>query len=89
MKYLQFTFKLSPSSTDFQDILCALLGEAGFDSFVTTEDESGTLTAYIKIDEYDPEQLQATLSTFPVPGISISYSYWFLYGVSEPDTFLS
>ena len=75
MKYLQFTFKLSPSSTDFQDILCALLGEAGFDSFVTTEDESGTLTAYIKIDEYDPEQLQATLSTFPVPGISISYSY--------------
>lgn len=75
MKYLQFTFKLSPSTTDFQDILCAMLGEAGFDSFVTTEDGSGTLTAYIKNEAYDQEKLQAALNNFPVPDISISYSY--------------
>lgn len=37
MKYLEFTFRTVPESEDVQDVLAAVLAEAGFDSFVHTD----------------------------------------------------
>ena len=39
MKYFEFIFKAEPSSETVSDILVALLGEVGFESFVTTEED--------------------------------------------------
>lgn len=37
MKYLEFTFTTSPSNEAVQDVLAAVLADAGFDSFVHTD----------------------------------------------------
>ena len=37
MKYLEYTFNISPNSGDMQDVLGAVLADAGFDSFVKDE----------------------------------------------------
>lgn len=75
MKYLQFSFNLSPSSNDLQDVLCAVLGEAGFDSFEPAEDGQAPLQAYIKADAYDAETLKDCLEAFPVPDVQISHKH--------------
>ncbi|MBR1838740.1 MAG: 50S ribosomal protein L11 methyltransferase [Bacteroidaceae bacterium] len=74
MKYLQFTFTLSPSNSDFQDLLCAMLGEAGFDSFEPADDGQGPLQAYIRQDAYDEKALQKAIAAYPIPGTSIDYT---------------
>ncbi len=75
MKYLQFTFNLSPNTADFQDILCAVLGEVGFDSFETADDGTAPLRAYIKADDYDASALQEALDNFPIDGVSITHEH--------------
>ena len=45
MKYFEFTFHTNPSTEIVNDVLAAVLGETGFESFV--ENENG-LTAYIQ-----------------------------------------
>ena len=44
MKYFEFTFHTNPSTEIVNDVLAAVLGETGFESFV--ENENG-LTAYL------------------------------------------
>lgn len=75
MKYLQFTFHLQPSTTDLQDVLCAVLGEAGFDSFEPADDGQGPLQAYIQRSEYDAAALDDALDAFPVAGVTISHEH--------------
>ena len=55
MKYLEFIFKAEPSDQTISDVLCAVLGETGFESFV--EQEDGTLAAYIQAADYDENKL--------------------------------
>ena len=74
MKYYEFTFTMQPTSSDLQDVLSAVLGEAGFDSFVPTADGSNPLLAYIKVAEYDEANLLSALKGFPVPDVDISYT---------------
>lgn len=38
MQYLEFTFTTSPSSEAISDVLCAVLAEVGFESFVHTDE---------------------------------------------------
>ena len=45
MKYFEFTFHTSPCTETVNDVLTAVLGEVGFESFVECE---GGLTAYIQ-----------------------------------------
>ncbi len=45
MKYIEVTFSIQPFSTDKADVLAAMAGELGFESF--TEYEGG-LKAYIQ-----------------------------------------
>ena len=49
MKYFEFTFDTHPCTETVNDVLAAVLGEAGFESFVERE---GGLTAYIQQSLY-------------------------------------
>ena len=74
MKYLEFTFTLSPASETAGDVLVALLADAGFDSFVRPEDEHDPIKAYVAKDSYDAATMEEALATFPLPGITVSYT---------------
>ena len=45
MKYFEFVFRTHPCTETVNDVLAAVLGEAGFESFMECE---GGLTAYIQ-----------------------------------------
>lgn len=66
MKYLEYTFNISPNSGDMQDILGAVLADAGFDSFVKDEEGKESLKAYVKKDEFSEERLKEVLANFPL-----------------------
>ena len=72
MKYFEFTFDTHPCTETVNDVLAAVLGEAGFESFVERE---GGLTAYIQQSLYNEETLKTELANFPVPDTEISYFF--------------
>ena len=70
MKYFEIAFTLTPYSSDACDVLAALAGEVGFETFVETE--TG-LTGYVQQSLFDEQALKEALADFPFEGISISY----------------
>jgi len=72
MKYFEFTFNTSPCTETVNDVLAAVLGEAGFESFVERE---GGLSAYIQQSLCDEETIKNALADFPLPDTQITYSY--------------
>ena len=74
MKYLEFSFTLSPSSPDLEDVLCNVLGEVGFDSFVPSEEENQPLLAYVQTEVFNAESLADALEAFPLPNVKITYT---------------
>lgn len=72
MKYLEFSFRTLPCTETVNDVLSAVLGEAGFESFV--EQPSG-INAYIQKDLYDEEAFKEAITNFPLPDTRIEYSY--------------
>lgn len=71
MKYYEVKFHISPYSTDACDLLAALAGEAGFESFETTEEG---LTGYVQQQLFDRQQLDTLISSMPFTGVDVSYS---------------
>ena len=71
MKYLEFTFRASSPSEAVNDVLAAVLGDAGFDSFVPGE--GGELMAYVRKDLYDEGALNGALEAFPLEGVTFDY----------------
>ena len=76
MKYFEVTFRVTPCNETVTDILSALCGEIGFESFVECE---GGMQAYIQQPLFDEAALKQMLSTFPMPGTNISYT------LAEPE----
>ena len=72
MKYFEFTFNTNPCTETVNDVLAAVLGEAGFESFVERE---GGLSAYIQQSLCNEETIQNALADFPLPDTRITYSY--------------
>lgn len=72
MKYLEFTFHTRPCTETANDVLCALLGDAGFESFVEQPDG---IAAYIQKDLYDEEAVRQAVSDFPLADTTIDFSY--------------
>lgn len=72
MKYLEFVFHTQPDTEATHDVLAAVLGEVGFESFVEQE---GALAAYIQTSLYNEEELKAALADFPLPDTEISYRF--------------
>lgn len=75
MKYLVANFNiLSTNSIDKQtvcDLLCATLGEVGFESFEETD--SG-INAYIQEELFEQDALQQALDNFDIPNLDLSYN---------------
>lgn len=71
MKYTEVTFCLVPCNEIATDIVAALAGEIGFDSFVPTVDG---VQGYVPTEQYDEEALQAILKEFPLPDTSITFT---------------
>ena len=70
MKYYKVNFTLSPLNSDACDLLAALAGEAGFETFEETEEG---LTGYVQQQLFDPSQLDELLQSFPFPDVTVSY----------------
>lgn len=72
MRYLEFTFTTTPCTETVNDVLAAVLGEVGFESFI--EGEKG-FTAYIQLALFKEEELKKAIEDFPIPNTTITYSY--------------
>ena len=71
MKYFEAQFTVSPMSDTATDILAALLGDAGFETFETTDNG---LKGYVQQNLWDAEAVDAVLSCFPMPDVSVQYT---------------
>lgn len=71
MVYIEVKFTLTPWSETAQDILTALAGDIGFESFV---EEDHTLKAYIQQPLYDEESISDIIASFPLPDVCIAYT---------------
>ena len=72
MKYLEFTFHTTPCTEIVNDVLSAVLGEAGFESFV---EQTDGIAAYIQKDLYNETVLKEVLANFPLPDTQVEYAY--------------
>ena len=70
MKYFEVEFTLTPCSQVAQDLLSALAGEAGFETFEETE--TG-LTGYVQQSLFDKVTLEQMLACFPLENTQIDY----------------
>ena len=71
MKYLEFTFRTIPCTETANDVLSAVLGEVGFESFVAQPDG---IAAYIQKQLFNEDSLKEALADFPLPDTQIEYS---------------
>ena len=71
MKYLEVSLTAQPCNETITDVLAAVLGEIGFDSFVNSEEG---ILAYIQQTLFDESALKTVLGTFPLPDTTISYT---------------
>lgn len=70
MKYYEITFTTKPCNEVVNDVVSALAGEIGCESFV--EWEQGVL-AYIQQDLFDESALKDMVANFPLPDTTILY----------------
>ena len=70
MKYFEVTFTAQPCNEVINDIISALAGEIGFESFV--EWENG-VQAYVQQSLFDQEALGNMVANFPIPNTNITY----------------
>ena len=71
MKYYEVDFNVLPLSSDATDLLAALAGEAGFETF---EETDHGLRGYVQQPQFDRSLLDSLLQTFPMPGVNVSYT---------------
>ena len=72
MKYFEFTFDTNPCTETVNDVLAAVLGDAGFESFIERE---VCLSAYIQQSLCNEEVIKNALNEFPLPDTEITYNY--------------
>ena len=70
MKYFEVKFTLSPYSTDACDVLSAMAGEVGFESF---EETDNGLLGYVQQSLFSEAALQEAIADFPFDGVGINY----------------
>ncbi|MDY3068583.1 MAG: 50S ribosomal protein L11 methyltransferase [Parabacteroides sp.] len=68
---LNFTYNSEIETSVINDILAAVLGEVGFESF--TENENG-LQAYISEKVYNEDAIKEVLASFPIDGVEFNYT---------------
>lgn len=71
MNYKIVDFTISPLTEAAQDILSAMLGDVGFDSFQPTE--TGLL-AYVLSSDFSDDAIRQTIADFLLPDVVITYT---------------
>jgi len=71
MDYKAADFRISPMSQEAADVLAAMLGEVGFDTFETTEQG---LMAYIAANRFSEPEVKQVIGNFFLPGHTITYN---------------
>lgn len=71
MKYFEVEFTINPMSVDASDLLAALAGDAGFETF---EEAENGLKGYVQQSLFDEDALRSCIADFPIEGISIIYN---------------
>ncbi|WP_321332457.1 50S ribosomal protein L11 methyltransferase [uncultured Bacteroides sp.] len=72
MKYLEFIFHTNPCNEAITDVLSAVLGETGFESFIESE---GGLTAYVQQNLFNERAVKEAIACFPIEKVDIKYSW--------------
>ena len=72
MKYFQVEFMVSPYSEAACDVLSSLLANAGFETFVPTEEG---IVAYVQQSLYDEKEVLTITQDFIIPDCRITFSY--------------
>ena len=70
MKYFEVDFTISPYSADTSDVLAAMAGEVGFETF---EETVTGLKGYVQQSLFDVSVLKTALEDFPFEDTTISY----------------
>ena len=76
MKYFEVTFTAQPCNEIVTDVISALAGEIGFESFVATDKG---VEAYVQQSLFDEDKLKAMVADFPLPDTQLSYV------ITEPE----
>ena len=71
MKYFEVEFTISPFSSDAADLLTAMVGEAGFETF---EETATGLKGYVQQSLFDEDTLRSCIQDFPFEGTNIIYN---------------
>ncbi len=71
MKYYQFDFVFKPDTDDARAILADEASNAGFESFVETDNG---MQGFVQADMLDEEQLRNYMADFPLKGVKIEYT---------------
>ena len=71
MKYYKLEFRVEPLSEEACDVLSALLADAGFETFVPTEQG---LTAYVQQQLYDEVAVKGIADNFMMPDCNITFT---------------
>lgn len=71
MKYYEVEFNIQPCSQDARDILAAMAGEAGFETF---EETDCGLKGYVQQTLFEQEALDQAILFFPMPDVIIIYN---------------
>lgn len=71
MKYFEVEFTINPMSADASDLLAAIAGDAGFETF---EEAENGLKGYVQQSLFDEDALRSCIADFPIEGISIIYN---------------
>jgi ribosomal protein L11 methyltransferase len=71
MKYFEVEFTINPMSADASDLLAALAGDAGFETF---EEAENGLKGYVQQSLFDEDALRSCIAEFPIEGTSIIYN---------------
>ncbi|MBR1546962.1 MAG: 50S ribosomal protein L11 methyltransferase [Prevotella sp.] len=70
MKYYEVNFTINPCSQDARDILAAMAGDVGFETFEETDEG---LKGYVQQSLFDQEALEQTIAYFPIADTHIIY----------------
>ena len=71
MNYIEIKFYLSPDSSTARDLLTAIAGETGCESFI---ENNGAVIAYCQEENFDELILNKALADFPLPNTKISFT---------------
>ena len=71
MKYFEVEFTISPFSSDAADLLTAMVGEAGFETF---EETATGLKGYVQQSLFNEDTLRECINDFPFEGTNIIYN---------------